>query len=351
MDNSSNSLKETTYVAKEIQWKTGPGIAGKSTDQRKYITPRARMLAKQEGVDISEVPGTGPEGLIIEKDVKSYLTEKFTQSKDMPFARKYVEQNDVKLDGIEGIGARGKVTKTDIENESFAGTNSLRQKRGERAIPFTGMRKAIAGNMMNSLHGMAQSNHRMKVDATEILRMRYKLKEDGIKVSYTDILAKIVSKALLDFPIVNSSLTDEGIVLKDYVNIGIAVALDDGLIVPVIRNADLMTIQEISAVASKLIEKAKRGNISPNECKGGTFTVTNLGMFDIDEFTAIINPPESAILAIGKIDRIPVAEGNNIVIRPIVVLSLTYDHRIIDGAPAAQFLQRIKQLVQNPNLW
>jgi pyruvate dehydrogenase E2 component (dihydrolipoamide acetyltransferase) len=268
--------------------------------------------------------------------------------KATPLARKLAGQNDVKLAEVEGTGVRGKITKADIENAVLSRINSAQSQRGERVVPFEGMRKAIADNMMKSLHGMAQANHRMKVDMTEIIRMREKLKADGIKVSFTDIFVKVVSKALLDFPVVNSSLTDKGVVLKEYVNMGIAVALDDGLIVPVIKNVDLMTIKEISTVASELVEKAKTGKLKPDEYKGGTFTITNLGMFEIDEFTAVINPPESAILAVGKIDSIPVAEDGNIVVKPIMVLSLTYDHRIIDGAPAAQFLQRVKQIMQNP---
>jgi pyruvate dehydrogenase E2 component (dihydrolipoamide acetyltransferase) len=120
--------------------------------------------------------------------------------------------------------------------------------------------------------------------------------------------------------------------------------------VPVIKDADLLTLEEISILAGELADKAKKGCLKRDEYSGGTFTITNLGMFDIDEFTAVINPPESAILAIGKIDKVPVVEGESIVIKPIVMLSLTYDHRIIDGAPAAQFLQRVKQIMQNPYL-
>jgi pyruvate dehydrogenase E2 component (dihydrolipoamide acetyltransferase) len=281
--------------------------------ERIFSTPRARMVAKENNQNILEIHGSGPEGLIIERDVNLELNQSTTKKEDL---RKPEKENKV-LDGV---------------------------------IPFTGMRKAIADNMMKSIHGMAQANHRMKVDMTEIIGMREKLKENNSKVSFTDIITKIVSKALKDFPIVNSSLTDEGIVLKNYVNMGIAVALDNGLIVPVIKNSDILTIQEISKVSSELVGKAKTGKLESDDTKGGTFTITNLGMFDISEFTAIINPPESAILAVGKIEKVPVVVNDNIVIRPIMVLSLTYDHRVIDGAPAAQFLQRIKQIIQNPYL-
>ena len=331
------------------------GAKARVEGEKVLITPRAKNMALDKNIDFTKVNGTGPDGLIIESDVRTYmdavqLGHKAVQ-KATPVAVKIAEQNDIKLHEVNGTGARGKIIKSDIEaaigerkNKAAAGT------RVGRIIPFAGMRKVISDNMMKSLHGMAQANHRMKVDMSEVVRFREKLKVDGIKVSFTDIIVKVVSKALLDFPIVNSTLTDEGIVLKDYVNMGIAVAVKGGLIVPNIKDTDMMTIQEISAVSTDLVEKAISGNLKPDDYEGGTFTITNLGMFDIDEFTAVVNPPESAILAIGKIDRVPVVEGDNISIKPVMVLSLTYDHRIIDGAPAAQFLQRVKQIMQNPYL-
>ncbi len=247
--------------------------------------------------------------------------------------------------------AEGDIGMADIEAvEETRKSKTMVEVKSGKIIPFTGMRKVISDKVMQSIHGMAQANHKIKVDMSEIVRFREILKVSNIKVTFTDILVKIVSKALLEFPIINSSLTDEGILLNDYVNMGVAVAIENGLILPVIKNVELLTLEEISMVSAELINKAKKGGLKPNEYTGGTFTITNLGMFDIDEFTAIINPPESAILAIGKIDRIPVVEGDNIVIRPVMMLSLTYDHRLIDGAPAALFLQRVKQIMQNPYL-
>ncbi|MDR3551792.1 MAG: dihydrolipoamide acetyltransferase family protein, partial [Clostridia bacterium] len=208
----------------------------------------------------------------------------------------------------------------------------------------------ISNRMMKSLHETAQANHRMKVDMTEVIALREKLKADGEKVSFNDILIKITAKALLEFPMVNASLRDEGILMQDYVNMGIAVAVENGLIVPVVRDVDLMTLGQLSEASAAQIEKAKTGKLAPNDYTGGTFTITNLGMFDVDEFTAIINPPESAILAVGKIAKTPVVIGDSIVIRPIMTLSLTYDHRLIDGSVAAQFLQRVKQIISDPYL-
>lgn len=326
-------------------------IAKSSKGGRVFITPRARMISEDKGIDFNNIEGTGPEGLIIEKDVLNYAANAPAVSKVSPLAARVAQQKDVKLSDVSGSGVRGKIMKADIEAAAAAGINKAAAgSRSGKVIPFAGMRKVIADKMTKSLHDMAQANHRMKVDMTEIVRFREKLKADHIKVSYTDILVRIVSKALLDFPILNSSLTSEGILVKDYVNMGLAVAVENGLIVPVIKDVDLMTLDEISTVSAELIDKAQKGKLTPDDYTGGTFTITNLGMFDIDEFTAVINPPESAILAIGKISREPVVEGDNIVIKPIMTLSLTYDHRIIDGAPAAQFLQRVKQILQDPYL-
>jgi pyruvate dehydrogenase E2 component (dihydrolipoamide acetyltransferase) len=340
---SDESLKPEAPEIKEEE-----PLKAKASGGRIFITPRAKMIAEEEGINISNIWGTGPDGLIIEKDVKEYVSSKETCPKATPLAKKVAQQGGIDLSDIEGTGAGGKITRTDVELAQARAKKA--DTRAGRVIPFSGMRKVISQRVMESLQGMAQANHRMKVDMSEVIRVREKLKAEGIKFSFTDILVKVVSKALKDFPILNSSLTGEGILIKDYVNMGIAVAVENGLIVPVIKDADLLSLEEISVISAELIDKAKSGTLNPDEYSGGSFTITNLGMFDIDEFTAIINPPESAILAIGKIGRVPVAEGDNVVIRPIMVLSLTYDHRIIDGAPAAKFLQRVKQIMQNPYL-
>ncbi len=265
-----------------------------------------------------------------------------------PLARKVAQDLGVDLGAVEGSGARGKVRRADLDG--LVPPAAAAEPQGDRLVPFAGMRKVIADNMMRSLHPMAQANHRMKVDMTEVIRWREQLKASGVKVSFTDIMTRVVAVALMDSPM-NASLTDEGLLLHGSANIGIAVAVDNGLIVPVIRNAEQLSVQQIAQESARLVDSARQGKLRPDEYKGGTFTITNLGMYDVDEFTAVINPPEAGILAMGKIDRVPVVEGEDrVVIKPITMLSLTYDHRIVDGAPAAQFLQRIKQLLQNPYL-
>lgn len=180
-------------------------------------------------------------------------------------------------------------------------------RQAETVVPFAGMRKAIANNMSRSLTEMAQANHRMKVDMTESVRFRNKLKEADIKVSFTDILVKAVAAALIQFPNVNATLDGQNIIMKHYVNLGIAVALENGLIVPNIKNAHLLSVTQIHEQVASLAAKAKDGKLTRDEYANGTFTITNLGMYDVDEFTAVINPPEAAILAVGKIADTPVA--------------------------------------------
>lgn len=318
---------------------------------RIFITPRAKKLAKDEEIEYSNILGTGPKGLIIEEDVIEAIKNPAKKIKSTPVAGKMAKEHGIDMAEISGSGVHGRISKEDIEEAvRLRNQPGALENRGEKLIPLTGIRRIISEKMMESTQNTAQANHRMKVDMSEIIRLREKLKAEEIKVSFNDILVKITSKALMEYPEINSTLTDEGIIAKEYVNMGIAVSISNGLIVPVVTNADLLTIREINSVSSELIEKARTGTLELDEYSGGTFTISNLGMFDIDEFTAIINTPESAILAVGKINKEPVVEGEDIVVKPMMVLSLTYDHRIIDGALAAKFLQRIKAIINNPYL-
>lgn len=323
---------------------------GLKSGNRIFITPRAKKLAKKESVDFNMISGSGARGLIIERDIKKIIVNGGQKIKSTPVAKKMAQEQGINLAEVSGSGDNNRIQKGDIARVIKSLTNTDTPVREGKTIPFSGIRKIISDRMMNSLHTTAQANHRMKVDVSELVKLREMLKTDGLKVSFNDILVKIVSKALIEFQMINSSLTEEGILVKNYVNLGFAVSLSNGLIVPVIKDADLMTLKEINEVTTDLVEKAKNGTLQLDNYSGGSFTISNLGMFDIDEFTAIINPPESAILAVGKIDKVPVVDGDSIVIKPVMILSLTYDHRIIDGALAAQFLQRVKALIMNPYL-
>ena len=313
---------------------------------RIFASPRAKTVAAENGMDYRRISGSGPEGMIIERDVLDSIQNSL---KATPLARKIAQSENIALSDIKGSGPREKIVKSDVLSAVYS-AYAKTETRAEKVVPFAGMRKVIADRMTESLHTAAQATHRIKVDMSEAKNIRETFKAAQKKVSYNDIITYAVCRALKDFPIMNSELTDEGIVLKEYVNLGIAVAIDNGLIVPVIHDADLKSIEALGARTRELADKAKTGKLMPDEYSGGTFTISNLGMFGLDSFTAVINPPESGILAVGMIEQMPVAKESEIVIRPILNLTLTYDHRVVDGAPAAQFLSRIKEYLEKPYL-
>ncbi|MBP3940344.1 MAG: 2-oxo acid dehydrogenase subunit E2 [Christensenellaceae bacterium] len=320
--------------------------------ERVFFSPRAKLRANEKGYNLFDIPGSGPMGMIIERDVLAYEPIKVT-----PLAKKIAEDKGVDLKTVTGTGSHGKIVKDDVlamladkVEERKAAAEAVGTKRGETIIPMKGMRKIIADKMVKSLQTNASLTHTIKVDMTQAAALRDSYKAVNKKISYNDLVLFATTKALKDFPIMNSEITDAGIVAKDYVNIGIAVALDNGLIVPNIKDADLLRLEEISVASKALADKAKNNKLTPEDYAGGTFTISNLGMFGIDNFTAIINTPESGILAVGKIEKTPVVINDQIAIRPIMMMTLTYDHRVVDGAPAAQFIARIKQYLENPYL-
>ncbi|MDD5018221.1 MAG: dihydrolipoamide acetyltransferase family protein [Eubacteriales bacterium] len=345
LDAAPHQEKAQQPVVQEMAAEVKTPPAERTAGGRVFISPRAKALAQEKSVDYAGIAGSGTDGMIVEKDVRACLK---SGAKATPLAKKVAAINDVALEDVKGTGAHQKIVRADI-----LGAMTARKKdaRGETLVPFAGMRKVIAGRMVESLHTAAQTTHQISVDMTEAGQIREAYKKAGKKVSYNDIIAHVVCRALRDYPMMNAELAEEGIRIKDYVNLGIAVALDNGLIVPVINDADLMSVEEIGMVTKELAEKAKAGKLKPDEYKGGTFTISNLGMFGLDSFVAIINRPESGILAVGKITQTPVAtDSNEVVIRPMMVLTLTYDHRVVDGAPAAQFLARVKQYLEQPYL-
>ena len=324
-----------------------PQTVQRAEGERVFITPRAKMTAEENGIDYSSIAGSGTDGMIIESDVIAYIE---SGAKATPLAKKVAAQSDVKLEDVAGTGARGKIVKDDIL-AAVAARAAGGAGRGETLVPLVGMRKVIADRMRQSMETAAQTSHRISVDMTEAANLRVAFKKQDKRVSYNDIVSLAVCRALKDYPIMNAQMTDDGILMKDYVNLGIAVAIDNGLIVPVINDADLMTVEEIGIMTREMAAKAKNGTLKPDEYKGGTFTISNLGMFGLDSFVAIINQPESGILAVGAIKKTPVVlEGDEIAVRPIMSLTLSYDHRIVDGAPAAEFLSAVKAYLEQPYL-
>lgn len=327
--------------------------------ERVFSSPRARLRAEENGVNIAAVPGSGPDGLVIERDVNAYMANKPAVT---PLAANIAKAQGVDLSGVTGSGSNGKIKVFDLPGGSPAAAPAaqespaaVQQSRGTHTEKMSGMRKAISRNMLASKETNAQTNHRIKVDMTAAIALRKQYKDLGIKISYNDIIVRACAKALADMPIVNASVEGDSILYHDYVNVGTAVSVPGGLIVPVIKDADIIGLSGIAARSAALIEKAREGRLTDADYHGGTFTVSSLGMFDLDDFVAIINPPESAILAVGKIAKTPVVvtdeEGEDaIVIKSMCALCLSYDHRIIDGAEAAKFLQKVKNYLQNPIL-
>ena len=281
-----------------------------------------------------------------------------------PLARKLAEAHMVDITKVTGSGPGGRIVKDDIEREIAAKTVTpvevapeiSREKGVKSTIPLTGMKKAIAEHMHRSLQVSAQLTLMGEIEMTEIVKLRKSLlaqeEANGTRITYTDLLVFTVARVLKDYPIINSSMVGNEIMLWEDINIAVAVALEDGLIVPVVKNADKKSLVEISQSVKMLAKKARERTLAPEEIQGGTFTITNLGAkgggyrFE----TIIINQPESAILGTGGItDRAVVREGQ-IVIRPIMTYYLTFDHRVINGAVAAQFINSLARLLGNPGL-
>jgi pyruvate dehydrogenase E2 component (dihydrolipoamide acetyltransferase) len=325
-----------------------PDVQAAPAGGRVFISPRAKTKAQELGLDWQGLRGSGADGMIIERDILAAASGGAVKA--TPLAAKTAALAGVDLAGVTGTGSHGKITRADVQ-AAGSRTRAAARSGGERKIvPMRGMRKIIAERMKQSQNENAQTCHRVSVRMDEAVRVREALEK---AVGYNDLIALATVRALRDFPAANAELTAEGIWQKDFVNLGVAVAVDDGLIVPVVKDADLLSLRELAAAIKGLANKARNGALQPDDYSGGTFTLSNLGMFGLEEFVAIINPPEAGILAAGKIEDTPVAvtgqDGKKAVeIHPVMKLTLSYDHRVVDGAPAAQFLSRIKEYLENP---
>jgi pyruvate dehydrogenase E2 component (dihydrolipoamide acetyltransferase) len=314
-----------------------PETPASSAGGRVFISPRARMRAEELGVDYVALTGSAADGMIIERDILA--AGQGASVSASPLARKTAALSGVDLSRVRGSGIRGKIMRDDVERARSGGSG------GRVIVPLKGMRKIIADRMKQSQNENAQTCHRVSVRMDEAVRLRLALDK---KVGYNDLIAFSTVRALRDFPAMNAELVAEGIWQKDFVNLGVAVAVDNGLIVPVVKDADLLSLAELAAAIKDLAGKARSGGLQPDDYSGGTFTLSNLGMFGLEEFVAIINPPEAGILAAGKIEDTPVAVSGSVEIHPVMKLTLSYDHRVVDGAPAAQFLSGIKEYLENP---
>ncbi|MBN1402778.1 MAG: 2-oxo acid dehydrogenase subunit E2 [Anaerolineae bacterium] len=323
---------------------------------RLFASPRARKLAEEQGVDLDYVAGSGPNGRIIEKDVVAYMQ---AQPAATPLARKLAAEQGLPLAGLAAPGERVRTaqvmaTVTPAAAASAAIPPSGPPPMGE-ITPMRGVRAIIAERMGTSAHTTAAVTLQSVVDATAFVHVRTLLRdalaeELGFSVGYNDLLAVIVARCLVEFPYMNVRLEEGGIRHLETVNLGMAVDNERGLLVPVIHDAQTLGVKEFARRFRELVDRARQGKSLPDDLTGGTFTITNLGMFGVDMFTPIINLPECAILGVGRIRPEPVAIGGEVVVRERMWLSLTFDHRLVDGAPAARFLQGIVRYIESPYL-
>lgn len=346
----------------EIVEEAAPSAGGSASaapakpSTKKFVpaSPSARRVAKELGIDLEQVDGTGPNGRVTEADVMRYHEQGPPTPKITPLAAEMIRQAGLDAAAIQGSGEGGKITKADVERA----LESMKQAAAElpvKSIPFSGMRRSIAENMHASLHNTAQLTIFTEVDVTEMIRFRDAVREEyskdeTVKISYNDIIILATSRALKHHPIMNSTLIGEEILLHDSVNMGIAVALPEGLIVPVLRDTDKMGLLQIAAGARELARKAREGTLTVDEVTGGTFTISNVSMFEVDGVTPILKPPETGILGVGRVKEKPAVHSGEIAIRSMMFLNLTFDHQIVDGAPAAGFLQTLARYLGNPYL-
>lgn len=317
-------------------------------------TPAARRLAKELGLDLADVEGTGPGGRVTEADVTRYHKEGPPPPRITPLAEEMARQAGIDIRTIAGTGEGGKITKGDVAR-ALQEKGKVKEADAVRVIPFAGMRRAVADNMYASLQGTAQLTAFTEVDVTEMVRFRDQVREEyrhdeSVRISYNDIIVLATSRVLKRFPVMNSTLVGDEILLHPTVNMGVAVALDEGLIVPVLREADRKGLLQIAREARDLARKAREGTLTVDEVTGGTFTITNVSMFEVDGFTPILKPPETGILGVGRIKQKPAVHNGEICIRSMMFLSLTFDHRVVDGAPANDFLQSVARYLRSPML-
>ncbi len=332
-------------------------------------TPAARRLAKKLDLDLFAIKGTGVNGRIHKDDVE--LFKEKTVVKISPLAKVMAEQNGIQWKKLKGSGIHGKIMKADIlevlhktKTDAATGTE-LKTKTADgitsddygkiEVIPMTAMRKVISKRMLESHTTAPTFILNYDVDMTEILALRKKVMEPilaatGKKITITDIISLAVIKTLLKHKYVNASLSGDGqtITFHDYVNLAMAVGFDEGLLTPVIYNAEKMSLSELVVALKDVTTRALEMKLAPSELKDSTFTISNLGMFGVSSFSAIINQPNSAILAVSSTVEKPVVIDGEITVRPMMTMSLTIDHRVIDGLTGAKFMKDLKAVLENP---
>jgi pyruvate dehydrogenase E2 component (dihydrolipoamide acetyltransferase) len=315
----------------------GDGRGGEGGDGRVKVSPLARRLAAESGVELGDLQGSGPGGRIVKRDIEAAMRDETAP------AAERAEDRPAKPSAPTAAPAAPQPA------AAAAGAEGT-----YRDVPLSQMRKTIARRLTQSIGPVPHFFLTVDVDMGEAMRLRQRINErfagEGVKVSPNDLVIRAVAAALRRHPWVNAAWTDQAVRLHDVVHIGVAVAVEEGLITPVVRNADRKGVTEIAREVKELAGRAREKKLKPEEYTGSTFSISNLGMFGIEEFTAVINPPEAAILAVGAVEDRVVVEKGDMVVRPRMRVTLSCDHRVIDGATGAQFLQTLKHYLEDPTL-
>ncbi len=359
-------ILETEKVTYEVE-APEDGVLGKIIVQDQETIPVGALAAYllkpgESSADLTDVPAAAPaaESVVeVNAEIPKALTVESPDGKRIratPLARKIAGAYGIDISTITGTGPSGRIVREDVEKaKKLVDSEPQETSSEEKLIEFTGMRRAIAKNMLTSKTEAALAYMSNSVDATEIKKLRetllpYVEKKHGVRVTITDIMMKITGAAICEHPVINTRWADKGIMYLEDVHMGMAMALDNGLIVPVIRNINEKGLAQIARDRIELIAKGREGRYSADDIKGSTFTLSAMGMFGIESFSAIVNQPESAILAVAAIIDKPVALNGEVVVRPMMNFTLTYDHRIIDGAEAGKFCRTLKEMLENPML-
>jgi pyruvate dehydrogenase E2 component (dihydrolipoyllysine-residue acetyltransferase) len=325
------------------------------------VVPAARRLAQERGIELAQVQGTGPGGRILVEDVQNALAPRTPAApapappapaevavQVTPAARHLARQHGIDLKRVQGTGPKGRILIEDVQNALKLESQPTAQPA--QVVPIKGMRQTIATRMVQSLQTMAQVTLTTEVDVTEAMTLRAGLArqwpESGL--SPLHLVIKATARALQEHPRMNAVQKEHEVELVPEIHIGIAVSLEEGLLVPTLHRADAKHLAQIASESHDLATKAREGRATYEEVTGGTFTITNLGVYGIDAFTPIVNPPQVGILGMGRVVEKPVVYQGEITKRSMMFLSLTFDHRVIDGAPAAAFLHTLKGHLEDP---
>lgn len=315
-------------------------------------TPAVRKAAGEKGIDLSSIKGSGEFGAIILKDIENVSASSVAKEiKVTPLAKNIANYYGIDAEEISNI------TKKDVMNvvsslNSDSSSNSVNNEEEISVTKYSGIRKTIGENMMNSLSSMAQYTNGAELDVTKLMELykdaKQTYKENGKRLTITDLLIKIVSITLMRNPVFNQTFEKGEIKSYPYVNMGLAVAADNGLIVPTIYNSSSLSLSEISSERAKLVDKARNNKLKPDEYKNATFTISSLGNSPVTYFTPVINPPQVAILGVGRTDDKLVMEDNEVKVKKVCYFSITSDHRVVDGIKVADFFATLKELLADP---